>query len=574
MTVFDPQRPFVLLDDASPGGRARLFTGLKTVIDARNGTDVRTALGRLHAAGGFRAGFIGFDAGYALEPVLNQCRRKAGDGLPLLWFGVFDRVERVDPQSILNEQRAYIGELEPSISEATYRGRVADVLDRVAAGDLYQANITFAATVEVAGHPLALYRRLRAAAAAPYCALIYTGDAWLLSFSPELFFKLQGDRVTTRPMKGTAPRGATADTDDAAALALAADPKNRAENLMIVDLLRNDLARIAEAGSVAVPALFAVERYPTLLQMTSTVTATTRSGAVEVLTALFPCGSVTGAPKIAAMAAIAAIEGVGRGVYTGSIGAIEADGDAEFNVAIRTLTLTSPGRAKIGLGAGIVADSVPADEWTECIAKAAFLHRGPPPDIIETMRLEHGRAVDLDRHLARAAATARFLGYHFPTSAIAAAVRAASCVGGKLRLVVAPSGAFAIEVGPPPVAPMEPVPVALVALPVARTDWRLRHKTTDRAFYDAARAASGVFEVIFVAPDGSLTEGSFTNIFIPGDDGVLRTPPLTGGLLPGILRAALLDEGRAVEASLAPADLAGGFLIGNALRGLVAACLA
>ena len=378
MLRFDPDQPFVLLESGTAGDGAQLFTGLGEVIAATTGDEVRSALDRLRTTSGHRAGFIGFDAGYALEATLASRLSTAGDGLPLLWFGVFARAVAADPNELIAAEACDVGPLTCTVRERDYAACVTSILERIAAGDLYQANITFQASVALTGTPLALYRRLRMAAAAPFGALVNTGSAWLLSFSPELFFRLRHDEVTTRPMKGTARRGHTAASDDAAALALATDPKNRAENLMIVDLLRNDLARIAEPGSVRVPALFAIERYPTLLQMTSTVTAVTRCDAVEVLGALFPCGSVTGAPKIAAMHAIAEVEGVGRGVYTGSIGAIDAAGDAVFNVAIRTLVITSPARASIGLGAGIVADSIAADEWLECHAKAAFLHRDMP----------------------------------------------------------------------------------------------------------------------------------------------------------------------------------------------------
>ena len=571
---FDPALPFVLLDDASSGGAARLFTGLSNRIVADRPGDVRRAFDRLAATPGHRAGFVAFEAGYALEASLAGVAPSGGDGMPLVWFGVFDRAEAVDVAALLPDGATHVGPVVPTIDEAEFAARLTAILDRIGAGELYQANLTFAATVAVGGDPLALYRRLRTAARGPHSALVHTGDAWLLSFSPELFFMLADGVVTTRPMKGTAPRGASFAADDDAAAALAADPKNRAENLMIVDLMRNDLARIAAPGSVAVPALFTVERYPTLLQMTSTVTARTDASAADVLATLFPCGSITGAPKIAAMSAIAAIEGAARGVYTGSIGAIDARGDAHFNVAIRTLVLTAPGSARIGLGAGIVADSVAADEWRECLAKGAFLARAPVPAIIATMRVAGGIAVHLDRHIQRAAASATFLGTVFDCTTVAAAVAAAAATVGdaRLRLVVAPSGRHAIDITPLPAPVDGPVAVALVALPVAPGDWRLRHKTSDRAFYDDARRAAGTFEVIFVDPDGGVTEGSFTNIFVPRG-GRWLTPPATAGLLPGVLRAALLATGEAVEARLTPADLAGGFYLGNALRGLMPARL-
>jgi para-aminobenzoate synthetase/4-amino-4-deoxychorismate lyase len=376
-------------------------------------------------------------------------------------------------------------------------------------------------------------------------------------------------------MKGTSARGFDAADDARRAETLRNDPKNRAENLMITDLLRNDLSRVGD--NVQVPALFAIETYPTVLQMTSTITATAHPNvtAADVLARLFPCGSVTGAPKIRSLQVIAEVEDSPRGVYTGSIGAISATGDAVFNVAIRTLVLNPGQHARLGLGSGVVADSDAASEWAECAQKSAFLARKPPPDIIETMRVEAGMLPDLALHLARMAKTAAFLGCKYDRKLLETSIPAMIPCGfsGRLRLLLAPSGATAVQLSPLPAAPHDMVSVALVPLPVGEDDWRLRHKTTDRGFYDAARAASGAFDVVFVRADGQITEGSFTNVFVERG-GVLLTPPLSAGLLPGILRQSLLAEGRAREVALTVADLADGFLLGNALRGLLPARLA
>ena len=613
MTGFDPTQAFVLLDDVRSHS-ARLFTGLRDTIVAATAAEVGSALYRLRtAAGGVAgsdpggsaiAGFIGFEAGYALEPQLATAlptvavtglgsASRSTDGLPQLWFGRFathrqlNRSDGDDPVDALlagvSGGTAAVSPAIPSIDAASYIDGVEAIKALIAAGDIYQANLTFAASVASRGHPLALYRRLRRAQSAPYSALVHTGSAWVLSFSPELFFALSGGKLTTRPMKGTAARGGTRATDDTAAETLAADPKNRAENLMIVDLLRNDLSRVAVPGSVAVPALFAVERYPTLLQMTSTITATARNGvsAVDVIEAIFPCGSITGAPKIRAMEVIAATERGSRGLYTGSIGWIGADGDAGFNVAIRTLVMTGRNRAQIGLGAGIVADSDAASEWRECLSKAAFLTRRATPDLIETMRVDGGRVPLLARHLARLVASAAFLGHHCDREAIhdaviAAAIDASSGTA-RLRLLLAPSGALSLQLSTLPPTPPAPVVVVVAPLPVPTDDWRLRHKTSDRDFYDdsrrAAAAVRACFEVVFARPDGQLTEGSFTSLFVPRADGILLTPPAAAGLLPSVLRAELLATGRAVEAPLTATDLTDGFFVGNALRGLMSARL-
>ena len=441
----------------------------------------------------------------------------------------------------------------------------------ILAGDIYQANLTFAAEVPVAGHPLALYAALRTRARAGHGALVFTGSHWLLSLSPELFFTLADGVATTRPMKGTAPPDADPET-------FRADPKQRAENLMIVDLLRNDLSRVARTGSVKVPALFEVEHYPTLLQLTSTVTAQLEDGkdAIDLLNAIYPCGSITGAPKIRAMQIIDALEASPRGPYCGAIGRLAPDGSAAFNVAIRTLTLRDgDGTARLGLGSGIVADSEADAEWRECLVKGKFVETQRRFDLIETMRFDpHEGVAGLDRHLARMRASAEALGFRFDRHEARNDLQAATFRAGpsRVRLLLARTGVFAIELRPLPAPPEAPVAVALAPRPVEAADFRLRHKTSDRAFYDEARTASGAFEVIFVDEEGFLTEGSFTSIFV-ARGGRLVTPPLARGLLPGVLRATLLDEARAVEGDLRPADLADGFFLGNAVRGLVPARL-
>jgi aminodeoxychorismate synthase component I len=266
----------------------------------------------------------------------------------------------------------------PAWSANDHATALAHVLDYIRAGDIYQANLTFAAEVALAGDPIAAYAAIRPRAAMGHGALIRHDGHHILCFSPEQFFTVDGDRVATRPMKGTAPRHADPDRDAAAIAALRNDPKQRAENLMIVDLIRNDLSRVCIAGSVDVPALFAVETYPTVHQMTSHVVGRLREGmdAVDILAALFPCGSVTGAPKIRAMEVIADVERRRRGIYTGSIGSIDPGGDARFNVAIRTISLEKGMMTgAMGIGSAIVADSLPTGEWQECLDKARFVTR-------------------------------------------------------------------------------------------------------------------------------------------------------------------------------------------------------
>ncbi|SMF69545.1 aminodeoxychorismate synthase component I [Allosphingosinicella indica] len=571
---------FVLIDDARPGGRATLYRDPAEIVVAHRPDEVRPALERLRDLGGrHAAGFLSYEAGYALEPKLAPL---AGEGeQPLLWFGLFDRAEPVDADAFLPDPAAgWAGAIEPLVARDDYEARAAQVIEHIFAGDIYQANLSFPASVRTAGDLRAVYAAIRRRAGGGHGALVHTGDHWLLSFSPELFFTLADGHVVTRPMKGTAVRAPGVAADRAAAAALHADPKQRAENLMIVDLLRNDLSRVARPHSVQVPALYAIETYPTVHQMTSTVTADLAAGVgpVDLIEAIFPCGSITGAPKIRAMEIIAGLEARTRGVYTGAIGTIGPGGDAAFNVAIRTLAMKAgETMATIGLGSGIVADSRVEDEWRECLAKGAFVGEAAKFDLFETMRFDPvAGIVALDRHLQRMKDSAGTLGFAFDRHDARNELQAATFrlrEARKVRLRLSPSGAIAVEVRPLPEAPFQPVPVAIAPLPVDAADFRLRHKTSNRAFYDDARAASGAFEAVFEDGEGFLTEGSFTHLFVERG-GVLLTPPLVRGMLPGTLRAELIETGKAEEAELTRADLSGGFLIGNMLRGLLRAKLA
>lgn len=575
-----PAPPFVLLDDARPGGAAaRLYADPVEIIRADRPEQVRPALEALRMARtrGFQAaGYIRYEAAAGLEPKLANL---AGQG-PLLWFGLFNDYRGVDPAAILPDPAgAWAGAPQPRITRRDYADSFARVAELISAGDIYQANLTFRAEVPTAGSPASVYALVRERAAAGYGALVATGEEWLLSFSPELFFALEGGTLTAKPMKGTAVRDMDPARDAANAAELRADPKQRAENLMIVDLMRNDLSRVSRAGSVAVPQLFHVEHYPTVHQMVSTITADLDHDrdAIDALAALFPCGSITGAPKLRAMEVIAETENAARGIYTGAIGRLDTNGDAMFNVAIRTLTLTGgDSRAVLGLGSGVVADSDPEQEWQECLAKGAFVTAGEHPfDLIETMRFDPMEGIPLlERHLSRTKGSAEALGFAFDRHAVRNELQAATFrlrTPSKVRLLIGRSGAISIGISPMPETPDQPVRVAIRPLEVAPDDFRLAHKTSRRGFYDRARAATGAWEVVFTDPEGFLTEGSFTSIFVRSADGMLLTPPLARGLLPGVLRGQLIESGRAIEHDLRPEDLAGGFQLGNALRGLVSA---
>ena len=601
--------PFILLDDARPDGAsaARLYRDPLEVVVARRAGEVAPALARieaLHREGRHLAGYLAYEAGLVLENRLAPlAAKRTGVNGPLLWFGAFDGYQTILPDAVpgwLAERGGDgpvgIGPLEPQLTPGGYTAAFDTLRAAIEAGDIYQANLTMPLAGSWHGDPLALYAAIRPSAGAGYGGIVHDGSHWLLSFSPELFFALRDGAVTVKPMKGTRPRGGDPAQDRALADELSGSPKDRAENLMIVDLMRNDLSRVAEAGSVRVEAPFAIESYPTVHQMVSTVRARLRPGlgALDLLRALFPCGSITGAPKIRAMELIAQVERDARGPYCGAIGRIDPpegddSGDAAFNVAIRTLRLTTgengTGRAVLGVGSAIVADSDALTEWRECLVKGGFVRTstatGPASgfDLIETMAAVPGEGVQfLALHLDRLEASATTFGFSFDREAVLQSLTG-FCAGivqpQRLRLVLARSGALALEAGELPAPMAEPAPCAVLRLPVDPGDWRLRHKTSDRGFYqqalDLARTA-GAAEALFVRDDGMLTEGSFTNLFVERD-GRLLTPPAALGLLPGVLRHSLIDSGRAVEAELTLADLAGSFLIGNALRGLTPARL-
>jgi len=598
--------PFVLLDDARSEGAspARLYRDPREIVVARRPEEVQPALARiavLAREGRALAGMLAYEAGLALEPRLAPLAAgRTGAAGPLVWFGAFDGWEEIAADAVpgwLGQAQgsdARIGPLEPQLSPGGYSAAFDTLVDAIRAGDIYQANLTFPLAGSFRGDPLALYAAIRPHAAAGYGGIVFDGGRWLLSFSPELFFALKDGAVTAKPMKGTRPRDADPARDSEVAAELAASVKDRAENLMIVDLMRNDLSRVAEPGSVSVERAFAVESYPTVHQMTTTVRARLRNALdfADLLRAIFPCGSITGAPKIRAMELIGAVERDARGAYCGAIGRIDppapggrgrnGTSDAAFNVAIRTLQLDpASGRARMGIGSAIVADSDCLGEWRECVVKGGFVGRSAAAsaDLIETMRFDPAQGIALiELHLERMKASAAELGFAFDRHALRNAIQALCFdldAPARVRVLAGRGGAHAIEAAPLPEPLPEPARVALLPLPVAANDWRLRHKTSDRGFYDEALAVArtaGADEAVFVDDAGRVTEGSFTNVFVERD-GKLLTPPSELGLLAGVLRRSLLDAGCATEAELHIADLEQGFLLGNALRGLLPARL-
>jgi para-aminobenzoate synthetase/4-amino-4-deoxychorismate lyase len=606
-----PPQPFVLLDDARTprdgggGGAADalLYESPREVFVAYRPDEVAGALRAAEAAraqGGELAGMVAYEAGLALEDRLAPLAdARSGAHGPLVWLGLFDAPQRIAAADVpawlagRAQGQAGIGPLEPQLSPAGYEAAFETLREAIHAGDIYQANLTYPLAGSYHGDPVALYAQLRGAANAGYGGMVFDGTHWLLSFSPELFVALdQHGAAKAKPMKGTRPRMAEAAADAAMAEELATSVKDKAENLMIVDLIRNDLSRVAVPGSVRVDAPFAVETYPTVHQMVSSVRAELAPGkaAIDLVRAMFPCGSITGAPKIRAMELINEVERDARGAYCGAIGRIGADGSAAFNVAIRTLRLTpienNHGSAVLGVGSAIVADSDPLGERRECEVKAGFVRRSSPDhhaaafDLVETMAFDPETGVALlELHLARMKRSAEALGFQFDRHALRNQIQALCFELDrpvKLRLLAARGGATVLETQPMPEPLPSPAPVVALPSPLDASDWRLAHKTTDRGFYeDALRAAKahGGVEALLVRDDGLVTEGSFTNVFVAGADGILLTPPASLGLLTGILREYLIEKGQAREAELTLDDLAGGFQLGNAVRGLFSAKL-
>ena len=578
--------PYVLLEDRlTAGGGGRLYAEPYAVIRCDDAGEVEAAFRRIEqglADGLHGAGLFAYELGYALEPRLAPLmpeRREA----PLLWMGLFEPPKLV-AAGVLDAAFASLAPPPPITAlrsgndQADHMDKVARILRLIEAGDVYQVNLTFPLRFDYAGAPLGLYAALRSRQPVAHGGVAALEDMTVLSVSPELWVEVTGGQATTRPMKGTAAR----DVDPAA---LAADPKQRAENLMIVDLLRNDLARISAPGTVRVPDLFTVETYPSFHALTSTITSRLSGGASlrDRVAALFPCGSVVGAPKIRAGEIIRSLEPSPRGVYTGALGAISPGGDMAFNVAIRTAVLRPDGTGRYDVGGGIVADSDPEAEYEEARLKARVLtDLADDYGLIETFRWSRAAGfVRLGLHLDRLAASSRQLGFAFDRLEAECALRrlAAAWPAGagdqRMRLQLARDGGLQITRADV-TASNGVLKVGLAAARLDPGDPFLRHKTTRRDLYERAfveAAARGLDEVLFLNRRGEVAEASRNSVFVELD-GKLVTPPLTSGVLPGVLRRHLIESGQAIQQTV-PLDLLTShpLLLGNSLHGLRAARL-
>ena len=549
---------------AHGAGRSFVFRGCRRVLAARRVDEVLPVLREVEAAaarGMHAPGFVAYEAAPAFDPALAT--RPPDPRLPLAWFALCDAREEVEPVADEGEGDFELGAWTGAVPEDVYRANVERIRAWIAAGDTYQVNYTLRLRAPFSGDDRALYRRLCLAQRAPHCAYLRVGDLSVLSASPELFFRLRGDALELRPMKGTRPRGRWPAEDRALAAELAASEKDRAENLMIVDLLRSDAGRVSEFGSVRAEPLFQVETYETVHQMTSTVRSRIRPGTrlEELFRALFPCGSVTGAPKVRTSRIIAALEEEPRGVYCGAVGFV-SPGEAAFSVAIRTVVVDrGRGEAALGVGSGVTYDSDAGAEYRECLSKAEFARRAPNDfRLLETLLWEpEGGFFLLDGHLDRLMDSAAYFGFRCDAGAVRARLAAAAAGAPRkphrVRLLLDRTGAVAIECAPLASAP-EPVRVAVAAEPVDSREPLLYHKTTRRAVYERAAAARpDRDDVLLVNERGELTESTVANLVVDLDGG-RWTPPLACGLLPGVFRADLLRRGEVRERVLRPEDLA------------------
>ena len=555
------KEPMVIMEsyDRERDHSSYRFSGVVEVIAAYSTEQVLPALLRVEAevaAGRHAAGFISYEAAPGLNPELTTVRQ---EGFPLLWFGIFEKRLTIHNSSTEEkEERGSYGTFDwrTSLAEEEYAKGVDRVREYIAAGDTYQVNLTMRRRFRFEGDPFSFYRDLCRSQRAPFCAFLEAERFRILSASPELFFRLAEGRVTVRPMKGTSARGRWYEDDEEAKRRLREDPKERAENLMIVDMLRNDLGMVSETGSVEVRSLFDIETLETVHQMTSTISSRLKEGVglVELFQAIFPCGSVTGAPKRRTMEIIAELEEAPRGVYTGCIGFISPGPEAVFSVAIRTVVIdTETGEAEMGIGSGVTFDSNPGDEYAECLAKGRFaLEQRPEFQLIETLLYEEGGGYYLlERHLERLRRSAAYFGFRLNREPIcrALAARSAPLRGRhRVRLLLSRRGTFTIHTEPlPDDLPDRPLVAAFAENRVDSRDPFFYNKTTNRPLYSREPAGHPeCVDLLFLNERNEVAEGAFHNV-VAKMEGEWVTPPLESGLLPGVFREELLEKGEIRE---------------------------
>lgn len=505
--------------------------------------------------GYYAAGFLSYESAAAFD---SAYKVKEGYTTPLLWFGIFS-----EPlNKPLSSNGAYqLSNWSPSVTPSEYEAAIKSIRQSIESGDTYQTNYTIQLTSDFQGDDIAFFENLKRAQSSNYCAYIRTGEHRILSASPELFFHLKEGRIITRPMKGTVKRGKSAAEDKANAEWLYHSEKNRAENVMIVDLLRNDLNVIAKLGTVQVPKLFEIEQYPTVHQMTSTITAEVPADLLlaDIFKALFPCGSITGAPKISTMNIISDLEKSPRGVYCGAIGYITPNREAVFNVPIRTVVINQTGRAVYGVGGGITWDSTAEEEFHEILAKSSLLEKKRVDfHLLESILLEDGQFFLLEEHLNRLKSSAHYFAFPFDLENINKTLNNIAKHNNqgkfKVRFLLSEKGEIEIDtqfISPP----NTPLKVTLSDEPLNKNNPFLYHKTTNRSVYSRFQAKyKDFFDVLLWNENGELTEFTNGNVVLE-IEGVLWTPPISSGLLAGTFRESLIKEGKIHEKTLTTADL-------------------
>ena len=520
--------------DFSDSLQTRTATRLDEVLPLLEFAETQAHLGHYVAL------MISYEAGPAFDPAL-ACH--SSNDFPLAWAAVFSETSKCETEGTRD---FFQSSWTAKINKNEYESAVATIRELIAAGDTYQVNYSFPLTSRFSGDSYAWYRELCAAQGAQYCAYLDGGRFQVLSLSPELFFERRGDHVRTKPMKGTVRRGLWAAEDEELAQWLQHSAKDRAENIMIVDLLRNDLGKVSLPGSVHVSSLYQAERYETVWQMTSTVESTLRpqTSLVELMSALFPCGSITGAPKIRTTHIIRELERFPRAVYTGAIGVLFPGGDCVFNVAIRTVVIdTQTGVATFGVGGGVTIDSTAEKEYEECLVKSRFLQNKPEEfELFETMLVEEGKIFLFDRHLERLRKSAAYFGFEFKKEEILKMLNPIPSQKTKLKLSLRKDGRVTTEFSPI-IDSSNPKRVALATEIVNSADRFLFHKTTRRDFYNTQlQLHPHCDDIIFRNERGEITESTIANVVVSIND-QLYTPPVTCGLLAGTFRDQLLADG-------------------------------
>lgn len=533
-------------DDGTPETIA--FSDPHAVLEAKSLKDVAAIfeqVDRYTSQGYYAAGYVSYEAAPAFHPEMAV---HEGAEMPLVWFGIYSETQTPTPSGH-EDYEVSAWTLEGSVAE--YKDGIQKIRQAIEEGDTYQVNYTERLTAGFKGDSKAFYRQLARNQQADYSAYLDIGRHQILSASPELFFRIDGSRIRTKPMKGTAPRGRTSWEDEAILDVLLESEKERAENLMIVDLLRNDMSRLAKQGTVQVPKLFEAEKYPTVHQLTSTVEAELPEGlsVFDWFQALFPCGSITGAPKVSTMRYIAELEQTPREVYCGAIGYITPEKNAVFNVPIRTVVIDQDkSAARYGVGGGITWDSTSEGEYEELLTKARVLtDQRPEFALLESLKLEDGNYPLVAFHLARLKKSAAYFRFAWNEEAVLKQLESLASQQAtglfKVRLTLERSGK--IELTAQPAAPVEqPIRCVLAKAPVDNRNAFLYHKTTNRSIYEQHQQnAPDAFSVLLWNEREELTEFTIGNL-VAEKDGRFYTPPVSSGLLGGTYRKQLLEEGR------------------------------